>query len=49
VPGLPRREVIREHEFEARYSLRNTGTKAVTSKSLRTSCGCTTPHLEKET
>ena len=35
--------------IEARYSFRNTGTKAVTIKSLRASCGCTTPHLEKET
>lgn len=35
--------------LEVRFTFRNTGTKPVTIKSLRASCGCTTPHLEKET
>jgi len=35
--------------LEARFTFRNTGAKAVTIKSLRASCGCTTPRLEKET
>lgn len=35
--------------IEARFPFRNAGTTTVTIKSLRASCGCTTPHLEKKT
>ena len=35
--------------IEARFTFRNAGTVPVTIKSLRASCGCTTPHLEKKT
>ena len=36
-------------EVEARYAFRNAGAVPVTIKSLRSSCGCTTAHLEKKT
>lgn len=35
--------------IEVRFTFRNAGTAPVTIKSLRASCGCTTPHLEKKT
>lgn len=35
--------------IEVRFSFRNAGAAPVTIKSLRASCGCTTPHLEKKT
>lgn len=35
--------------IEVDYAFRNAGTTAVTITSLRTSCGCTTPRLEKKT
>ena len=37
-----------DREIEARYGFRNTGTTAITIKSLRSSCGCTTAKLEKK-
>jgi len=33
---------------EAHYTFKNTGTTAVTIKSVKTSCGCTTAHLDKK-
>jgi Protein of unknown function (DUF1573) len=38
-----------EEALEAHYTFRNTGQSPVTIKSLRASCGCTTPRLEKRT
>ncbi len=35
--------------IEVRFTFRNAGAAPVTIKSLRASCGCTTPHLEKKT
>lgn len=35
--------------IEAFYTFRNVGKVPVTITGLRTSCGCTTPHLEKKT
>jgi len=38
-----------DKEIWAHYTFHNTGTTPVTIKSLRSSCGCTTAHLEKKT
>lgn len=38
-----------DESLEVHFTFRNAGTVPVTIKSLRASCGCTTPHLEKET
>jgi hypothetical protein len=43
------RRTPQDEVIEARFAFRNAGTKPVTIKSLRASCGCTTPHLEKKT
>ncbi|MGB8166405.1 MAG: DUF1573 domain-containing protein [Chthoniobacteraceae bacterium] len=35
--------------LETKFNFRNAGTSPVTIKSVKTSCGCTTAHLEKKT
>ena len=41
--------VPEDKEIYAHYSFKNVGTTPITIKTLRSSCGCTTAHLEKKT
>jgi hypothetical protein len=41
--------VPEDKEIYAHYTFQNAGTAPVTIKSLRSSCGCTTAHLDKKT
>jgi len=41
--------VPEDKEIIAHYSFKNIGTTPVTIKTMRSSCGCTTPHLDKKT
>jgi hypothetical protein len=43
------RRVPEDKEINARYTFTNMSAAPVTIKSLRSSCGCTTAHLEKKT